>query len=181
LKLDDWMILQDQYGGGIKDFAIYQASTNQQRLVIDPSGLVGIGTLTPLYELHVNGLGTSASLYLTSTSTGTSSGLQIAVGNAGDALFKLLGNRNMVFYTNGTERGRFTSTGNFGLGTSTPTNPLEVVGNTKTTNLQVTSGASLGYLLQSDASGNASWVSPSAVTTGQPIRLHYPPILSHLL
>lgn len=47
--------------------------------------------------------------------------------------------------------------GNAGFGISTPTNKLEVVGKTKTTNLQITNGAINNYVLKSDASGNASW------------------------
>lgn len=48
-------------------------------------------------------------------------------------------------------------TGNLGIGTKTPTEKLDVSGKTKTTNLQVTSGATNGYVLTSDASGNATW------------------------
>ncbi|HUM46793.1 MAG TPA: tail fiber domain-containing protein, partial [Chitinophagales bacterium] len=50
--------------------------------------------------------------------------------------------------------------GNTGIGTSTPGQKLEVAGTTKTTNFQMTNGAVNGYVLQSDANGNASWVSP---------------------
>ncbi|MES2645270.1 MAG: tail fiber domain-containing protein [Bacteroidota bacterium] len=44
-----------------------------------------------------------------------------------------------------------------GIGTNTPLNPLEVAGKIKATNLQITAGASAGYVLLSDLSGNASW------------------------
>ena len=57
------------------------------------------------------------------------------------------------------------SEANVGIGISNPTNKLEVVGTTKTTNLQMTSGAAEGKVLTSDISGNASWQTPSAVTT----------------
>lgn len=56
--------------------------------------------------------------------------------------------------------------GNTGIGVSSPTNKLEVAGNTKTTNLQMTNGATANYIMQSDASGNASWVNPTSITTG---------------
>jgi hypothetical protein len=48
---------------------------------------------------------------------------------------------------------------NVGIG-GAPTvgNKLDVTGNTKTTNFQMTSGATNGYILQSDAAGNATWV-----------------------
>ena len=48
-------------------------------------------------------------------------------------------------------------TGNVGIGTSNPSEKLEVSGKTKTTNLQVTSGSGLGKILTSDAGGNATW------------------------
>ncbi|MBI5216457.1 MAG: hypothetical protein HY960_11960 [Ignavibacteriae bacterium] len=54
--------------------------------------------------------------------------------------------------------------GEVGIGTIAPTQTLEVVGTTKTTNFQMTNGASAGLVLQSDASGNASWVNPSTLT-----------------
>ena len=54
--------------------------------------------------------------------------------------------------------------GNTGLGISTPANRLEVAGNTKTTSFQMTSGANSTYLLQSDASGNATWASPATAS-----------------
>jgi hypothetical protein len=50
---------------------------------------------------------------------------------------------------------------NVGIGTSMPTEKLEVDGKTKTGNFQMTSGAASGHLLQSDANGNASWVPPT--------------------
>ena len=44
-----------------------------------------------------------------------------------------------------------------GIGTATPTEKLDISGKTKTINFQMTSGATNGYVLTSDASGNASW------------------------
>lgn len=54
-----------------------------------------------------------------------------------------------------------TSTGNVGIGTNAPSEKLDVNGKTKTTTLQITSGATNGYVLTSDASGNASWQASS--------------------
>jgi hypothetical protein len=41
-------------------------------------------------------------------------------------------------------------------------NKLEVSGKTKTTNFQMTTGAAANYILQSDASGNATWATDNA-------------------
>lgn len=51
---------------------------------------------------------------------------------------------------------------NIGVGvTPSAGNKLEVNGKTKTTNFQMTNGATANYVLQSDASGNASWALPN--------------------
>lgn len=55
-------------------------------------------------------------------------------------------------------------TGNIGIGTSAPASKLEVNGNTSTTNFQMTNGATNGYVLQSNASGNGTWVNPTSLT-----------------
>jgi Chaperone of endosialidase len=49
-----------------------------------------------------------------------------------------------------------------GIGTTTPSEVLDIVGKTKTTTFQLTNGATNGYVLQSDASGNGTWVNPTA-------------------
>ena len=54
-----------------------------------------------------------------------------------------------------------------GVGTSNPTEKFEVSGKTKTITLQVTSGATAGYILTSlDSNGNAYWA-PSFYTTAR--------------
>ena len=47
--------------------------------------------------------------------------------------------------------------GKVGIGTTTPTEKLEVSGKTKTTTFQMTTTPTAGYVLTSDASGNGSW------------------------
>lgn len=54
---------------------------------------------------------------------------------------------------------------NFGIGISPSAgNKLEVNGKTKTTNFQMTTGAANNAVLQSDATGNASWVAPTSLS-----------------
>ena len=54
-------------------------------------------------------------------------------------------------------QGNGATRGYVGIGTESPSEKLDVSGKTKTTNFQMTSGATSGYVLTSDASGNASW------------------------
>jgi len=58
--------------------------------------------------------------------------------------------------------------GKLGINTENPSEILDVSGKTKTIEFQMTSGATAGYVLTSDASGNASWQSVSGGTGGVP-------------
>ncbi|MFK8057827.1 MAG: tail fiber domain-containing protein, partial [Saprospiraceae bacterium] len=79
---------------------------------------------------------------------------------------------NMVFYTstvNGVISERLSilgSDGNVGIGVPYPDSELEVGGRITTTDFTMTDGASNGYILQSDATGIASWVAPSSLSSG---------------
>ena len=56
--------------------------------------------------------------------------------------------------------------GLIGISTNSPNYELEVSGTTSTTNFQMTTGATDGYIMQSDALGNGSWVDASSITGG---------------
>ena len=57
------------------------------------------------------------------------------------------------------------STDRIGIGTSSLSYKLQVSGTISTTGFRMTNGASSGYLLQSDASGNATWISATSIST----------------
>jgi hypothetical protein len=65
-------------------------------------------------------------------------------------------------------QGSGTTRGYVGIKTNNPSELLDVNGKTKTINFQMTSGATNGYVLTSDANGNASWQSVSGGTGGVP-------------
>ncbi len=75
-------------------------------------------------------------------------------------------NRSIRFGKNNmsspTELMRIDEDGNVGVGTSSPQNLLDVAGTTETESLKVTDGATNGYVLTSDASGNATWQAPAS-------------------
>ena len=97
--------------------------------------------------------------YLASASAGWSTAGNALTGTLPGTPAEWIGTSNAadwIIKTNNTERMRILSTGNVGISTATPGAALEVVGNTKTTNFQMTNGATLGYVLVSGtAAGNA--------------------------
>jgi len=52
-----------------------------------------------------------------------------------------------------------------GIGTATPQAMLEVAGGVRVQAFQLPTGAAAGYILQSDAQGNATWVNPAGLLT----------------
>jgi hypothetical protein len=144
-------------------FALYAASsgssnwtTTGTNITNNNTGNVGIGTgvtvPSSLLTVRKDGIG-----FTQEDVSGTSK-----IGfftDASSAFIQTHSNTDMNFGTaNGPARMTLqTGTGNVGIATATPTEKLEVVGKTKTTNLQITSGAANNKVLISDASGNASW------------------------
>lgn len=63
-----------------------------------------------------------------------------------------------------------TASTNVGIGTTNPSERLDVVGKTRTTNFQMTNGAANGFVLRSDNLGNATWVNSTtlAITEADP-------------
>ena len=136
------------------------------RMMIDHLGNVGIGTTNPGAKLHVSGDG--AEFRLTG---GTYTSATIYDGGTGDpGYFRAYynGSIDAQVGANGTY---FAATGgNVGIGTASPGAKLEVSGQIKITG--GTPGA--GKVLTSDASGLATWGTPSGSlpsgTSGQTLR-----------
>jgi len=119
--------------------------------IYDNGTSVGIGTASPNTKLHTTGSLTiddvlylqrgSGSFYLPVLNFWNGTGSPLA-GTKGDIL--AIGNTGgdaLVFVTNASERARFTSAGNFGINTPTPTHKLEVIGVISAGNASATSGS----------------------------------------
>jgi hypothetical protein len=139
---------------------------------------VGIGITNPTAKLHLSGNSIFEQSKLTINQKNSIIGIDIV--NSGESMYQLTNsvtdwcivgktpsefyfynslNVPIRFYTNASEKMTVLGNGNVGIGTSTPTEKLDVNGKTKTTNLQVTSGATAGYVLTAlDNSGNTQWV-----------------------
>lgn len=115
----------------------FQIRTNaSDRVTVDSSGNVGIGTTTPAYKLDVAGdihiIDSNPHLIFTDTSTNAESRIS-ADSNQGSLRIEADYNNesadtNILFYSDGTERMRIDSSGNVGIGTTSPAYVLDVDG-----------------------------------------------------
>jgi hypothetical protein len=135
-----------------------------ERMRITSTGNLGIGTTSP--QTRFEAFGGDARVALAAGSAATLRGYQIASGTTEFASLKAeasLGETRLTsgfsgfggfstFYTNGAERMRITSTGNVGIGTSSPGYRLQVYNNINGTPFAWGNAARTGFLYQ-DASG----------------------------
>jgi hypothetical protein len=121
----------DSNGGYLATFTNHNLlfrTNNTERMRIDSSGNVGIGTTANNYRLNVKGGGTvnDSSVYaqFTTLDTGTTAtdGLLIGlgVGSSPAAYVGQYENAPLIFLTNGTERMRLDTSGNVGIGATNP-------------------------------------------------------------
>ena len=110
--------------------ALAFSSGAAERVRIDSSGNVGVGTASPSARLHVSGGDAMLDLGAFLNFTGTSGHTAIRRDGA------LLG---MTFRTASTQRMIIDDSGNVGIGTATPSAMLEVAGSVKATSFITTS------------------------------------------
>jgi hypothetical protein len=141
-----------------------QATAGTTVMVVQANGNVGIGTASPAEKLEVSGKVKATNFQMTS---GAANGYVLqsdADGNASWINSTSLTNGNWT--TSGINQYSALS-GNVGIGTDSPAEKLDVSGKIKATYFQMTDGASNGYVLQSDPSGNAVWVNTNTLTVSE--------------
>jgi hypothetical protein len=122
----------DALGGTYK--LITDGLGNSSGVYLGTGGKVGIGTSSPSYPLDVNGeIRTSSRLWISTVDAISLTGSDLRFGYS---------NSNLLFRTNSSERLRIDSSGNVGIGTSSPLSKLHITNN---------SGGSGGYLKVTDA------------------------------
>lgn len=141
-------------------FVIDDGTAGVRRFVINDAGNIGIGTNTPAQKLHVvNGAGSDTTIFETSAAGGYGSivlktpsyDFTMGLGGASSVYANLY-----YWYINGAPRLVVNTSGNIGIGTTTPTEKLAVNGNITTTDGSITA--------KSPGPGTPSSVAAASIT-----------------
>ena len=122
------------FGFASSDYGYVQAveqGVAYRAFAINPNGgNVGIGTSSPVANLHLRSTSSASVMKITNSSSGVGvlDGIDIALGNGFSQLW-YYENGYFRIATNNTERMRITNAGNVGIGTTAPQKPLEVISN----------------------------------------------------
>ena len=123
-----WTIANDASNDG---FFFYDFAASAERMRIDSSGNVGIGTSNPRRQIHLhNSASATTKLMITNGATGESNdgqGFQLGIDSSGNAIVENRENTNLTFYTNNNPRITVLAGGNVGIG-ATPSTKLHLGG-----------------------------------------------------
>ncbi|MBL7726976.1 MAG: hypothetical protein JNM68_04785, partial [Dinghuibacter sp.] len=176
------------------DFVVEQ--NDAARLIVTTAGNVGMGTTSPGYKLTVQDAGPvgaatistgSYSNIITASASGAESANYYSTYTGGTVLKRWAYGKNDDAETGSNAGSDFfinryndagvylnrvmnvkRSTGYIAIGGNfIPDEQLHINGKTKTTGLQVTGGAANGFVLQSDGSGNATWVNANTLSIAE--------------
>jgi hypothetical protein len=173
---------QTSYGGAsslnlitVGAHPIAFSTSNTPRVTIDSSGNVGIGTTTANQKLTVGGSSSgTVAVQVTNSTAGTafSDGMQMFINDTAGGL-NMRENYPLQFYVNGSERMRITSSGNVGIGTTSPAKQFEITKSARATITSLTDGATItpdfdaAQNFAVTLGGNRTLANPSNIDPGQ--------------
>ena len=151
-------------GSAIKFNTTPSGGSSTERLRIDANGYVGIGTSSPTYPLEVVANSTTtATVKLRGASANNISTITFDnnAGNASANASYIQGLASasgfLAFATINTERMRIDASGNVGIGTSSPSTKLEVVGNSAVLSIKSANDSGSNYIAFKNTSGTTLW------------------------
>jgi len=156
LNNDNTVITAGDAGGSANTNLLFKTASSgieSEKVRIDSSGNVGIGTSSPAYSLDVVKAGSNTIRVQNSASSADAS--FYATNTVGTGIFGInatgqymygLGNFPLLFYANAAERMRIDSSGNVGIGTDSPGTKLHVEGTAKFTDYLYGGGAGKLYI-----------------------------------
>ena len=151
----------------IVDGAIVNADINASAAIagskLNPVGLanVGIGTTSPHNDLHIHeGSSASSVIQVTNANTGSGAtdGFQFGVNSSEQAFFHMREAAPILFTINASERMRIDSSGNVGIGTTSPAGKLHIKGSGEILRLETTATTGSNYINFNDADENKAYV-----------------------
>lgn len=123
---------------------------NGNDLYSSVSGNVGMGTASPLAKLHVS-----------ATATGETGGLRLTQPGSTTFFYHSANGDLIIRKASEVDQLVLDQGGNVGIGTSTPTQKLQVQGSIR----MVDGNQAAGYIPVSDVNGAMTWTDPSTLTT----------------
>ena len=131
---------------------------NNERMRIDSSGKIGIGTASPATDIHTV---SSSDHIITHQSTTTGADIRMNFRDSGNTdkggIHYLFNGNSLKFITAESERMRLNSSGNLGIGTTSPSTLLHLQRSSTTAySATSTTDDSTLYLLNSGAGGQAT-------------------------
>lgn len=139
-----------------------------ERVRIDANGNVGIGTSSPASLLHVSG--SAASLVLDRTASEPAIDFRVGGTQVGQLRGVSGGGLRFTDASAGTEWARFSSTGNFGVGTSSPSSKLEVSNGANSNGalkVSATGTAAGNFASMNFVTGTAVWTAGTEASNGR--------------